>query len=107
MSRTFRRNKSYLIKSWVGRPDDIDSWDCKRFQLTDPSQVYQIKVRRFISDSGSKGYPCGVPRWYRRIFGSKATRIANRREIQRCVTQDCWDDHKPHFFRDNAAYSWW
>jgi hypothetical protein len=107
MSRTFRRLKRHLIDQNVDRPSDIWDWEFDRYQTNDVARIRIIQLHRYIGDGGSHRYPCGVPRWYRRIHGSKATRLANKREIHRCIAIDTWDDHKPHFLRDNAAYSWW
>ena len=108
MSRTFRRLERHNIQRWVGRPDDFSSWRIERLYPTlSRQQLYIRAVRRYTSDAGSHGYPCGIPYWFRRIHGSKAMRLGNREEIFRCLTNESWDDHKPLNLRHIAGCWWW
>ena len=104
MSRTIRRKNSYLRESYVGRLEEVDSWDLYRYHATDPHRVVRLKAVRFHRD-----HPPGrwnAPSWYARQFNKSVAR-ANDAEIHRCMRQDCWDDHLPVPHISNANWNWW
>lgn len=103
MSRTIRRRNSYLRNYYVDSPEEVSSWMLCRYGVDSPSQVIERQLVRFHSDTRSgKWRP---PSWYARTL-NKAVNRANKAEIHRCVSQDCWDDHQPVRHMKNAGYTW-
>lgn len=106
MSRTIRRKTSHL-KSWsVPCVDRVDAWDLERYGAHTPEQCVQRASARFHSDAGTACSFAGVPTAFRRELNKKVDR-ANKTEIARCRTNDCWDDFLAHPHVSNAAWLWW
>lgn len=107
MSRTVRRKnchfKSIYISSSV---DEVFDWELKRWNVKTPEAVIVRQTARFHGDHGTVGGNCGVPQWYRRRLNKQVDR-ANKKELLRCRTADCWEDFLPHRYLSNAAYNYW
>ena len=108
MSRTFRRNKKYLVRQVVGTWDDhvADQWWVRRrYQGLTLRQSYEKRVARYRRDHHSGHY--GVPGWFVRMQFNRPLRREDRRELHRCLRNDEWDDHLPPRMFRAASWYWW
>lgn len=105
MSRTLRRNKKHLINDHVGTFDEFrgyDWWLRRRYPGLTAEQAYERAVHRYTRDH-HPGY-FGVPRWYRRMHGSKAVRVRENQALRVHHRYDSWDAHIPESRYRSAGY---
>lgn len=104
MARTTRRKNAYQAKYEIDRPEDVSSWDLRRFGVTTPEQCVARQKARFHRDQRSGLY--SVPAWFSRLGNRKAARAA-KAEIFRCVRANEWDDHLPLRQSQKSRWYWW
>lgn len=108
MARTFRRNKKYLILKVVGTIEQVYD-DRAWFQWRYPDLSLELAYSRckahYTRDHHSGHH--GVPRWFRRMHGSKALRLDEQCKLHRSIRRDEWDDHLPENRTRNASWYWW
>lgn len=104
MSRTIRRKNSHL-KSWHVTPAHrVSEWDMERYGTHTAEDCVARQTAHFHSDAYShEGTP---PHFFRRYLNKQVDR-ANKAEIFRCVTSDCWDDFQAPPYLSNAGWYWW
>lgn len=108
MARTFRRNKKYLILKVVGTIEhtyDDRAWFQWRYPDLAPELAYSRCKARYTRDHHPGRH--GVPRWFRRMHGSKALRLDEQCKLHRSLRRDEWDDHLPENRTRNASWDWW
>lgn len=107
MSRTYRRNRQYLIDHWVGRPSEMEEaswWLMSLYPTLTLQQAYDRHRTRYRRDHASGHY--GVPRHFRRLHGSKRLRTQEAIKLHRGMRSGEWDNHLPESRARNAAYYW-
>lgn len=104
MSRTFRRkNARHMFRDYVGRVDQIDSWDVKRYGGATPEETLAKKAAWFLGDNHKGAW--NAPSWYRRERNRRVSR-QNDHELVRCLKRDEWDDHQIISPKRDAAWYW-
>jgi hypothetical protein len=108
MSRTLRRNKKHLILDHVGAPDKCkrDGWWMGHCHYRDLpfEQAYARSVHRYTRDHHNGYY--GIPRWYRRLHGSKDVRLRENQALHVHHHRDSWDAHIPETRYRSKGYHW-
>lgn len=108
MSRTLRRNKKHLIDDHVGtrEANQRDDW-WMRYRYPDLSfeQAYARAVHRYTGDRPKGRF--GIPRWYRRMHGSKEVRVRENHALYLHRREDTWESHAPENRYRSTGYAWW
>ena len=108
MSRTFRRNKKWQINHYIGSYEENaeDPWyTMYRYPTLTYDQAYDHMRARLTRDHHPGHY--GVPRWFRRMHGSKHVRMKEKARLFRCWQRDEWDQHFSENRMRNAKWFWW
>ena len=108
MSRTFRRKDYRLINRWVGSREEHTrdpQWLMYRYPTLTFDQAYARLVACYTRDHHKGHY--GVPRWFRRLHGSKQLRLNESIKLHRHQWDDSWDNHVPESRCRNAKWYWW
>lgn len=109
MSRTLRRNKKNLIDQHVGTREACqrgDGWMMYRYGRDLPfEQAYARCVHRYTRDHRN-GY-FSIPRWYRRVHGSKDVRLRENHALLAHQHNDSWEAHSPDSRYRSKGYHWW
>ena len=108
MSRTIRRNQKWLTNYYVGSREECvkdPHWVMHRYPTLTFEQAYAREKARLHRDHNPGHY--GVPRWFRRLHGSKQIRLNEKAALHRCVRHDQYDVHAPDSKARNAAWYWW
>lgn len=107
MSRTFRRNKKGLVNRRIGTREEFHreySYWMWRYPCLNINQIYDRVVARFHRDEKSGLY--SAPRHFRHVYYNGPIRRAEKREIQRCLSADTWDDHLSGGHHTGAKAQW-
>lgn len=108
MSRTFRRNKPYLIDRHVGTLDELirgETYVRKNHERSTPERTY-ARMKTYITADKSRG-AYGVPRWFRRLHGTLHIRRHTDRMLKYHLMNDSLDAFVPDpRTRDRRCY-WW
>ena len=85
MSRTFRRNTKAAIRNHIGLPSDIDSWDLKRYGVSDP----KMRLFRYGVQVNSLGLTEPQPEnnIARIMIEMLAVTLSKNARISRSITQ--------------------
>ena len=109
MSRTYRRQQKFRINQHVKEEESthcgLEPYVVPRLRhLTDDERIKYH--RAWISRDHRSGL-FGVPRWYRRKYGTEVVRKKEKQELHRCLVQGDWDDHLPDNRVRDSMYYWW
>lgn len=110
MSRTFRRTRKNAIHQHLGTFGEFKGYwwmqqtaDRKGMALR---ELFDLHTRQFHMDRDNEGRR-NPPRWWRREFGAKRVRIANKRMLQRHLECDTFDMHSPEPFVNRYFVTFW
>lgn len=110
MSRTTRRNESWLIRAECTTLEVVRReghwYNCHHPELT-PEQSFIRHVAHFTSDCyfGLRG--SSPPRDYLDHQFNRPHRRATRRELDRCLRTACWDNHLTPAYVRKQNLHWW
>lgn len=93
MSRTVRRNKKHLIRSWCGRVCDVDSYDRHRYGGKTDSETYARRVHWFTGDNHPGTF--SPPGWWVRLNFNRPDRMREKAKLRRHSASGDWDNHTP------------
>lgn len=104
MSRTIRRKNAHNKSGYVREVNEIDRWDLKRYNASNPKQCQDLMKAFFHSDNHAGSW--GVPRWYRHFRNNRHKRH-EQHELKRCQKFNEWEDHLPNVNVRDAGWYWW